>query len=204
MTKLQLSTGYHELPPGKLANVVTCLEMRARPASARAGLPEGFSLRPLARDDLAGFRALFSKVGRDWMWFSRIVMADEKLAAILGDPAVEPFALSDGSEDVGLLELDFRALPDCELAFFGVVKDRIGTGLGRALMNEAIDRAWSRPITRLWVHTCTYDHPGALAFYRRSGFIPYAMMVEVHDDPRISGALPRDASPHVPLIEPKT
>lgn len=203
MTKLQLSTGYHELPPGKLANVVTCLEMRARPASARAGLPEGFSLRPLARDDLAGFRALFSKVGRDWMWFSRIVMADEKLAAILGDPAVEPFALSDGSEDVGLLELDFRALPDCELAFFGVVKDRIGTGLGRALMNEAIDRAWSRPITRLWVHTCTYDHPGALAFYRRSGFIPYAMMVEVHDDPRFSGALPRDASPHVPLIEPK-
>ena len=199
MSETFLSPGCHALPPGMLANVVTCLEMTARPAVS-AGLPAGYALRPLARDDLAGFRALFSKVGRDWMWFSRLLMADEKLAGILGDANVESFALQDGGQDVGILELDFRGHPDCELSFFGLTKDAIGTGLGRALMNEALARAWARPIARLWVHTCTFDHPAALGFYRRSGFAPYKMMVEVHDDPRVSGKMPRDASPHVPLL----
>jgi hypothetical protein len=69
-------------------------------------------------------------------------------------------------------------------------------------MNEAVTRAWARPITRFWVHTCTHDHPGALAFYVRSGFTPYQRMVEVHDDPRLQGLLPEAAAPHIPLIRP--
>jgi hypothetical protein len=68
-------------------------------------------------------------------------------------------------------------------------------------MSRAIERAWAHPIERLWVHTCTLDHPGALAFYVRSGFRPYRRQVEVADDPRLSGALPRNAAPHVPIIE---
>ncbi|HEY1447300.1 MAG TPA: hypothetical protein VGF33_02075, partial [Caulobacteraceae bacterium] len=65
-----------------------------------------------------------------------------------------------------------------------------------------IEEAWSRPIRRLWVHTCTFDHPSALGFYVRSGFAPYAFMVEVLPDPRLTGQLPPDAAPHVPLIRP--
>jgi hypothetical protein len=68
------------------------------------------------------------------------------------------------------------------------------------LMNEALVRAWARPISRFWVHTCSFDHPGALAFYQRSGFRPYQVMVEVHQDPRLTGHLPPEASPQVPLI----
>ena len=67
-------------------------------------------------------------------------------------------------------------------------------------MNEALARAWARPISRFWVHTCSFDHPGALAFYQRSGFRPYQVMVEVHQDPRLTGHLPPEASPQVPLI----
>ena len=68
-------------------------------------------------------------------------------------------------------------------------------------MNRAIERAWSQPIRRFWVHTCTLDSPGAIGFYQRSGFRPYAIEVEVADDPRLSGHLPRTAAPHVPIIE---
>jgi len=106
-------------------------------------------------------------------------------------------------DHVRVLELDFKDLPNCELAFFGLAKDAIGSGLGRALMNIAITKAWEKPINRLWVHTCHFDHPNALGFYKRSGFEPYSLMVEIHDDPRLAGKLPRHASPHVALIDPK-
>jgi GNAT superfamily N-acetyltransferase len=152
--------------------------------------------------DLEDYRNLFRAVGEDWMWMSRLVMADEKLSSILNDPGVEVYALTDGERRLGLLELDFRTAGECELAFFGLVAGVIGQGAGRLLMNRAIEKAWSRPIGRFWVHTCNFDSPAALPFYQRSGFVPYAAMVEVTDDPRLSGLLRRDAAAHVPLIIP--
>ncbi|MBV9333836.1 MAG: GNAT family N-acetyltransferase, partial [Candidatus Eremiobacteraeota bacterium] len=59
---------------------------------------------------------------------------------------------------------------------------------------------WSRSIGRFWLHTCTLDHPGALAFYRRTGFTPYARKVEVFDDPRYLGLTRADAAPGVPIL----
>ena len=102
--------------------------------------------------------------------------------------------------DEGLLELDFRMGGACELKLFGVTGALIGTGAGRWLMNHAIEIAWSRSPRRVWVHTCTLDHPGALAFYIRSGFRPFRRHVEIEDDPRIKGVLARTAARHVPLI----
>jgi GNAT superfamily N-acetyltransferase len=160
------------------------------------------ALHRVERPDLDAYRALFRRVGADWMWFSRLVMPDERLRQILTDPKVEIYTLYDGPAEIGLLELDFREEGQCELAFFGVVHEAIGQGAGRFLMDQAIEKAWARPIRRLWVHTCSFDHPSALGFYRRSGFRPYAYAVEVHDDPRLSGHLPRTAAPHIPLIEP--
>jgi GNAT superfamily N-acetyltransferase len=201
MKKLELPNDYYELPPGKLANVVTCLEMKNRPVSVSQSLPDGYSLRVVDPDDLAGYRCLFRKIGEDLMWFSRLIMPDEKLKGILSHPQVESYALYSGDTPIGILELDFKDMPNCELAFFGLAKGAIGGGIGRALMNVAIAKAWAEPIKRFWVHTCHYDHPNALGFYKRSGFVPYALMVEIHDDPRLAGKLPREASPHVALIE---
>jgi len=200
MTQLDLPNGYYELPKGRLVNVVTCLEMLQAPGVAAPVWPKGFSLKRCDPDDLAGYRALFRKVGQDLMWFSRLIMPDEKLRAILANPWVVSFALLDGDEAVGLLELNFEQAGECELAFFGLVAGKVGQGLGRTLMQEGLARAWARPISRLWVHTCHYDHPRALGFYQASGFKTYAVMVEVHDDPRLSGHLPLRAAPHVPLI----
>ena len=89
-------------------------------------------------------------------------MADDALDAILRDPSVEVHVLRSMAKAIGLLELDFREEGACELAFFGLVADAIGTGAGRALMDEAIDRAWARPIERFWVaylHASTMPAP---------------------------------------------
>ncbi len=193
--------GYTDLPPGKLANLVVFLEMRepqTRPAPCVAPL----RLEELPPDP-AAYKALFRRVGTPWLWSGRLRMKDDELASLLTDPAVEILALTDGQgERIGLLELDFRVPGECELAYFGLVPEDVGTGAGRFMMNEAVRRAFARPIGRLFVHTCNFDHPGAIAFYRRSGFTPYKLAVEIHDDPRLLGLLPRDAAPHVPLAEP--
>jgi hypothetical protein len=105
-----------------------------------------------------------------------------------------------GGAVAGILELDFREGDACELAFFGLVPDAAGRGLGRALMAEAIRRAFRRPIRRLHLHTCTLDDPRALPFYLRAGFMPVRRAIEVADDPRLSGALPMHAAPHCPVI----
>lgn len=196
---IPLPVGYHPLPQGHLANVVTCLEMTAKP-ELRPAPEQGFTLERMGAGDTGRFRALFRSIGQDIMWFSRLMLGEEQLAAIIGDERVSCHALVKDGADVGLLELDFRAAGECELSFFGVVPSAVGGGAGRYLMNAALTRAWAQPITRMWVHTCNYDHPSALAFYQRSGFRPYAIMVEVHPDPRLTGQMPRHASPQVPLI----
>ncbi len=187
--------------PGMVATIVTHLEMRDRPRPAPVPVAP-LRLVPWKMPDLDAYRTLFRRVGAPWLWFSRLVMADSALATILHDPAVEVYAVTDprGTE-IGLLELDFRSLPDCELSFFGLVPELNGKGMGRWLMAQAKSLAWRKGVTRFWVHTCTLDSPAALPFYVRSGFVPYGREIETFADPRLAGILPRDAAPHVPLLD---
>lgn len=197
---MSLPDGYTDVPPGKLATVVTALEMTAPVPPRPDPEPAPWVLRPVPRPDLDWYRDLYRRVGEEWLWFSRLRMGDAELAGIVHDPGIAIFALVADGRDEGLLELDQRKADETELAFFGVTPGQLGTGAGRWLMNRAIERAWARPIRRFWVHTCTLDHPGALAFYRRSGFVPYHRQVEIADDPRVLGEAPRTAAPHVPIL----
>jgi len=194
--------GFYDVPAGKIAAVVTSLEMRAPPAGSPPPAPPGVSLAHLRDPDPDRYLALFHAIGTPWLWFSRLKLPRDALVAILRDPAVEVWTVRRGDREIGLVELDFRPLPDVELAFFGLVPEWTGRGLGRWMMGHAIGRAFAGGAKRFWVHTCTLDHPGALAFYMRAGFVPFARCVEIADDPRLTGLLPRDAAPHVPLIGP--
>ena len=195
-----LPDGYSDIPAGKIAAVVTHLEMTARPALR----PDPAGARSLRRVDAPGldwFRDLYRRVGEEWLWFSRIRMPDAELAERLHAPQLEVYALVDDGRDEGLLELDFRGSGQCEIGMFGVTAKLVGTGAGHWLMNRALDIAWSRPVERVWLHTCTFDHPAALAFYQRSGFRAFRRQVEVADDPRLDGTAPREVARHVPVIE---
>jgi GNAT superfamily N-acetyltransferase len=196
-----LPEGYTDLPPGKLANVATCLEMLERPEKPRPE-PAGATatLVRVEAPDLDWYRRLFRRIGEPYLWFSRIALSDEELARIVYDPRVEIYAIEKDGDESGLLELDFRADGECEIVFFGFVEAAIGSGNGRRLMNRAIALAWSHPIRRLWLHTCSLDRPGAMAFYVRSGFRPYKRQIEYYDDPRLAGLLPETAAPDVPLL----
>ena len=192
-------SGNNDVPTGHLAAVVTYLEMRA-PADAPPPLASDLCVQRVETPKICWYRMLFRAVGEEWLWSSRLRMSDSELLTILRAPGVEVFALRRNETDCGLLELDFREAGACEIVFFGVTPDAVGSGAAHVMMRFAIARGFARPVSRLWLHTCTLDHPRALPFYLRAGFEPYLRQVEIFRDPRIDGLLPRTAAPHVPVI----
>jgi len=195
-----LGDGYHDVPKGKVAMVVTHLEMRT-PNFRQVPLPDGLTFTRI-KPDIDTYRDIFRRIGAPWLWYGRLVMEDAALEQIINDPEVQIYTLLKNEEPEALLELDFRVKDECELAYFGLSPALIGRGAGAYLMDQAVNCAFDIQIDRLHVHTCTIDSPQALNFYVRSGFAPYRQQIEIDDDPRVTGILPETAGPHVPILRP--
>jgi len=172
-------------PPGYLEVTIMYLEMWSRPdlAVPRAPRPEVMVLRA-QRPPLSFYRYLYEHVGGPWLWYERRQMSDERLAAIVHDPAVELDVLYVGGVPAGYAELDCRTSGEIELAYFGLIEEFIGRGLGAYFLAWTVNRAWQRDPRRLWVHTCTLDHPRALDTYLAAGFAEYARESVRIADPR--------------------
>ena len=158
---------------------ITKLEMKAKPAALRPHLRHDqdngrVMLLKVKRPPVHFYRYLYETVGGPYIWVERTRMSDEELAAIVQDEKVELYVLYCEGAPAGYAELDFRKSAEAELAYFGLIHDYLGRGLGSFLLATAIDIAWSKPIERLWVHTNTLDHPRALPLYQKMGFAPYA------------------------------
>lgn len=191
-----MSDGLIDVPDGHVAAVVTFLEMDARPAPAP--IPES-PLRMQRWDaiDPDRYRALFRRVGGRWLWFSRLAMNDRELLARAG----EVHEVRDAQDrPVGMVELDFRTAGVCRILFLGLVPELAGQGHGRWLFAETMERAWAPGIGQVKVHTCSLDHPAALPSYLRAGFVARGRAFESFPDPRLTGLLPRDAAPQLPLV----
>jgi GNAT superfamily N-acetyltransferase len=190
---------YEPVADGELAAVVTFLEMRKAPDFQIPA--SSLSLRRIQHPEVDEYRRLFRRIGRQWLWFSRLVMSDEDLAAIIQDPAVDLYVIIDEvGTDIGMIELDFREAGQCELAFIGLLPELAGLGHGRWLTAETLRLAWREDVRRVHVHTCTLDHPAALPSYRHAGFSAYKRAIERFPDPRLIGILPKEAAPQVPLL----
>ena|ERR1700690_593603 len=191
--------GFTDLAPGKIASVVTFLEMRERPRRADVS-PNQVPLRTMQTPDLNWYRALYRRAGAQWLWFSRLEMTDAQLAAVLNSSTNELFIAEHEGTEIGMAELNRSQPPDVEITFFGLFPEAIGNHLGRSFMSAVLERAWDKSAARVWLHTCNLDAPAALSFYMKCGFRPYKQAIEVADDPRIRGILPEDSAPHVPII----
>lgn len=181
------------VPPGELATVVTYLEMSERPRPAP--LPASpLRLERWPTPEPHAYRALFRKVGARWLWFSRLAKDDDALAAMLSDPGIEVHAVVWESDQVGMVELDFRDPGRCELTYLALVPELAGKGHGRGLLARTLALAWRPGVTRVKVQTCTLDHPAALPAYLRAGFVVTRRAIETFPDPRDLGLLdPADA-----------
>jgi GNAT superfamily N-acetyltransferase len=159
--------------------LVTYLEMTTAPAQPPRLTPcPGVEVRWARRPTISFYRYLYFAVGELWTWTVRRLLSDAELATILQDLRVEVNVLWVDGVPAGYAELDRRAPPDIELAYFGLVPEFIGRGLGAYLLDWTIHHAWRARPRRLWVHTCDLDHPRALDLYQRLGFRIYDRRTE--------------------------
>jgi GNAT superfamily N-acetyltransferase len=186
-----------------LDDTITYLEMHRRPQLQRVHPPLGkLALMQAEACTVSFYRYLYETVGTPWLWYERRLIDDAALAAAIHKPTTEIFVLYVGGVPAGYFELDTAAARATELCYFGLVPEFIGRGLGPFLLQAAIDRAWERPIGRLWVHTRAFDHPKALGHYQRAGFTVYARRQLRFEDPRLRGILPRSLKhPRLPPLD---
>jgi GNAT superfamily N-acetyltransferase len=176
---------------GMLDVEITHLEMRARLERPRLPVPAGppLALIRAERPTLSFYRYLYDTIGGPWLWYERRIMDEDRLAVILQDPKVQVTVLYSGGVPAGFYELDARIAGSVELAYFGLMPEFIGRRLGPFLLDRAIEAAWTQQPERVWVHTCTLDHPKALALYQRAGFTPFRRDHIRIRDPRGMGLL---------------
>ena len=187
--------GLTELPPGHVGAVVTYFEMRERP-KPRPMRDSPLRLVRWGSIDADKYRILFRRVGGRWLWYSRLAMDD---AALLANVAEVHAVLDPRGVEVGMIELDFRRRGECLIRFLGLVPELAGKGHGGWLFAQTLAHAWRNGVERVHVNTCTLDHPAALPSYLRAGFIAHARAFEHFPDPRLTGLLPRDVAPQIPL-----
>jgi GNAT superfamily N-acetyltransferase len=152
---------------------ITWLEMTDRPGWDWPRLPLG-ETAALVRAEAPPawyFLSLYDAVGRDYAWEDRHKDDEGALSGWLADPQVALWSMMRQGWPQGFFVLDSRDLEVTDLAYFGLVRQVIGRGLGSFLLRTAILSAWERPgLRKLTVNTCSLDHPRALASYQKHGF----------------------------------
>ena len=120
------------------------------------------------------YRHCYRTVGEAYHWRDRWDWTDEEIRTHLGKSEISLYVARRDAALAGWYEL--RRVPDdasVEIAYFGLAPGAIGVGLGKHLLSCAVRDAWALEPARVWLHTCTLDHPHALPNYRKRGFVPY-------------------------------
>lgn len=120
-------------------------------------------------------RHLYCAVGGDWHWRDRLTWSHQRWLAYLDRPEVQTWVMYLEGAPAGYIELEQQAQTDVEIAYFGLIPEFTGRGLGGHLLSVGIDKAWAMgaAVSRVWVHTCTLDGPHALSNYQARGLRLY-------------------------------
>ncbi len=150
------------------------LEMLNQDALLRKESPPGFSVSMVNPPDPKINEQYYKEVGEKWGWTDRLVWSDEEWGQYAHNQNLETWLGYLNDQAAGFFELQFQDSGNVEIVYFGLLSRFIKKGLGGPLLLAAVEQAWSNPLTtRIWVHTCTEDHPYALKNYRNHGFKLY-------------------------------
>lgn len=160
------------MPPVQV--VRTYLELASPEALAPAPCPDARArVERVEECPPSFFRYLYVAVGGAYHWVDRLPWTDDDIRRYLATPGVSLWVLYAAGAPAGYFELKRHEDGAFEIAYFGLLPEFIGRGLGKYLLSEAALEAWRQGARRVWLHTCTLDGPAALPNYRARGFRPF-------------------------------
>ncbi len=128
-------------------------------------------------------RFLYTAVGGDWYWLERLSWTYDRWMQYLDRPGQQTWVGFAAGTPAGYFELELQPGDDVEIVYFGLLPRFIGQGYGAALLTAAVRRAWDLGAKRVWLHTCTLDHPRALPSYQARGFRVFKEEIKYEDLP---------------------
>ncbi len=156
------------------ASRIYYLEMLSAQALLAKPVPPGFAFSLVAPPSPALNRHFYVSVGSQWEWTDRLNWTDDDWSRYVHRSVLQTWVGYLHRKKIGYCELELQDDGNMKIAYFGLLPGFIGRGLGGVLLTAAVERAWSHPaVRRVWLHTCTDDHPHALENYRTRGFTLY-------------------------------
>ena len=159
---------------------VLYLQMRSRDALLSKPCPDPDNMQIIeAKEALPELnRFLYTAVGGDWYWVDRLPWTYEQWLSAIGGPNHRTFVCYSRGTPAGYYELHKHSDNTVEIAYFGLIGAFMGRGIGGWLLSRCISDAWDWGANRVWVHTCTLDHPAALSNYLARGLKQYDSEIE--------------------------
>ncbi len=143
--------------------------MISREGFQATDVPRGFHFTKVC--DPSVNARFYREVGGDWEWMDRLKWTDEEWASWVEREELETWVAYANGEEAGYVEFERQEGGNVEIVYFGLLPSMIGKSLGGPMLTMAVSRAWDIEGTqRVWLHTCTEDHPHAVSNYERRGF----------------------------------
>jgi ribosomal protein S18 acetylase RimI-like enzyme len=159
---------------GRIEVTRTYLEMtRPEQLLAAHSAEPGLRIERTVSCPASFYRYLYTEVGRPYHWVDRLGWSDERIRSHLAREGTALFVLYVGGSPAGYFELDRTDEGSTEIAYFGLLPEFIGRGLGKCLLTRAVEQAFRDGANRVWLHTCSLDDSAALPNYQRRGFRPF-------------------------------
>ena len=112
----------------------------------------------------------YKQIGKKYRWTDRLIWTDLQWSNYVSDKNLETYVIKNDKDLVGYFELIYHPEKnEMELAYLGLFEDYFGKGVGGYALTTAIIKSFEKKIKRMWVHTCTLDHPNAIKNYLARG-----------------------------------
>ena len=128
---------------------------------------DNFTIKEAGKKNFDLNKFFYKQIGRKHQWVDRLIWLDKNWMDYVSNKNLKTFILQKNDEYVGYFELIFHK-KECEIAYFGILEEYIGRGYGGFLLSEALKIGFKNA-NRIWVHTCTLDHPNAIENYKSRG-----------------------------------
>ena len=129
-----------------------------------------YSVEPVDQKNFQLNKFFYKNIGKNCNWVDRLVWTDLDWTKYVSDKKLFTYILKNRGEIAGYFELLFnKQSEEAEIAYFGILEEYFGKGLGGYLLSEAIKISFKLGGVRVWVHTCSLDHKNALLNYQSRG-----------------------------------